>query len=112
MEKTLLWAEQHPEGTTHQLLRRLARRNGLYGRLKHTDCGAEQSRKLAVDAHDYRVESKRIRNGYVLFGDDNAIPAPDHLHNWYDFWDAELGQPIQEKAVQHQGVAGLFLREF
>ena len=51
-------------------------------------------------------------DGYVLFGDDNAIPVRDHLHNWYDFWDAELGLPIQEKAVQYQGVEGLFVRAF
>ena len=51
-------------------------------------------------------------DGYVLFGDDNAIPAPDHLHNWYDFWDADLGQPIQEKATQYQGIEGLFVRAF
>ena len=51
-------------------------------------------------------------DGYVLFGDDNAIPVPDHLHNWYDFWDADLGQPTQEKAVQYQDVAGLFIREY
>lgn len=50
--------------------------------------------------------------GYVLFGDDNAIPTPDHLHNWYDFWDADLGQPIQGKAVQYRGVIGFFIREF
>lgn len=33
-------------------------------------------------------------NGYVLFGDDNAQPSPDHLHNWYGFWDADLGKPL------------------
>jgi hypothetical protein len=51
-------------------------------------------------------------DGYVLFGDDNAIPSPDHLHNWYDFWDTNLGQPLQEKAVQYGDVVGLFTREF
>ena len=40
------------------------------------------------------------------------MPTPDHLHNWYDFWDADLGQPIQEKAVQYQGITGFFIREF
>ena len=51
-------------------------------------------------------------DGYVLFADDNAIPSPDHLHNWYDFWDVDLGQPIQEKAIEYEGVTGLFIREF
>ena len=49
---------------------------------------------------------------YVLFGDNNAIPAPDHLHNWYDFWDADLGKPIQDRAVQYRDATGLFIREF
>ena len=40
------------------------------------------------------------------------IPVSDHLHNWYDFWDADLGQPTQEKAVQYQAVVGFFIREF
>lgn len=51
-------------------------------------------------------------DGYVLFGDDNAIPVSDHLHNWYNFWDADLGRPIQEKAIAYQGIQGLFIREF
>ena len=48
----------------------------------------------------------------VVFGDDNAEPTVDHLHNWYDFWDADLGQPVGPKRATHQGVDGLFIREF
>ena len=48
----------------------------------------------------------------VVFGDDNAEPTVDHLHNWYDFWDADLGQPVGPKGTTHQGVDGLFIREF
>ena len=32
-------------------------------------------------------------NGYVLFADPNPLKTPDHLHNWYPFWDVELGKP-------------------
>ena len=35
-----------------------------------------------------------------------------HDHYWYDFWDANLGQPIGPKAQQYQNVEGLFIREF
>lgn len=42
-------------------------------------------------------------NGYVLFGDDNAQPSPDHLHNWYDFWDANLGKPLSAGKKQQDG---------
>ena len=48
----------------------------------------------------------------VVFGDDNAEPTVDHLHNWYDFWDADLGQPVGPKGTTPDGTDGLFVREF
>ena len=36
----------------------------------------------------------------------------DHDHYWYDFWDADLGQPISEKAQLYENRDGLFIREF
>ena len=36
----------------------------------------------------------------------------DHDHYWYDFWDADLGQPIGEKAQLYKNQDGLFIREF
>ncbi|RKU14019.1 hypothetical protein C6502_02395 [Candidatus Poribacteria bacterium] len=35
-----------------------------------------------------------------------------HDHYWYDFWDADLGRPIGEKAIAYQDIEGLFVREF
>ena len=40
-----------------------------------------------------------------------------HDHYWYDFWDADLGQPIGEKAQLYETpkgitINGLFIREF
>jgi hypothetical protein len=35
-----------------------------------------------------------MSNGYCLFGDPDALPTPDHLHDWYDFWDRSLGRPL------------------
>lgn len=32
-------------------------------------------------------------NGYVLFADPNSLPSGDHLHDWYSFWDTDLGRP-------------------
>lgn len=32
-------------------------------------------------------------DGYLLYGDPNPLKTPDHLHDWYDFWDVELGNP-------------------
>ena len=33
-------------------------------------------------------------NGYALFADANPLPSSDHLHDWYAFWDADLGRPV------------------
>jgi Hypothetical glycosyl hydrolase family 15 len=33
-------------------------------------------------------------NGYALFADANGLPTPDHLHNWYPFWDQSLGRAV------------------
>ena len=46
-------------------------------------------------------------DGYVLF--TNGL---GHRHLWYDFWDADLGQPVGEKAQQYQEIDGLYIREF
>ncbi|RKU19755.1 hypothetical protein C6503_07525 [Candidatus Poribacteria bacterium] len=111
MEKTLLWAEQHL---------RTPRINCLEGWRVVTDyMGDLNTRVTERDSPENQRWMRMITtlslthsDGYVLFGDDNAIPVPDHLHNWYDFWDADLGQPTQDRAVQYQDVTGLFIREF
>ena len=35
-----------------------------------------------------------------------------HQHYWYDFWDADLGQPMSKKGQLYEGTEGLFIREF
>ena len=35
-----------------------------------------------------------------------------HQHYWYDFWDADLGQPVSGKGQLYHGRDGLFIREF
>jgi hypothetical protein len=37
--------------------------------------------------------SLTLSNGYCLFSDPNPLPTPDHLHEWYDFWNKSLGRP-------------------
>lgn len=32
-------------------------------------------------------------DGYCLFADPNELPTPDHLHDWYPFWDSRLDKP-------------------
>ena len=52
-------------------------------------------------------------NGYVLFSDPNSLPTPDHLHDWYPFWDKSLGRPIGPPAVlNHPDLSGAYTRQF
>ena len=58
-------------------------------------------------------------DGYVLYtdgqrGDPFPIPAfgTHHVHLWYDFWNADIGQPVGPKAQLYEDTDGLFIREF
>lgn len=31
-------------------------------------------------------------DGSVLYGDPDDLPTPDHLHDWYTFWDQKIGR--------------------
>ncbi len=46
-------------------------------------------------------------DGYVLYN-----IGVNHHHYWYDFWSADLGQPIGETGQPYEDSAGLFIREF
>jgi hypothetical protein len=48
-------------------------------------------------------------SGSVLFGDPNPLPTPDHLHDWYAFWNVKLGHPIGPRSERPDGLS---LREF
>ncbi len=44
-------------------------------------------------------------DGSVLFGDPNPLPQPDHMHDWYAFWDADIGDPIGPRIDREDGLA-------
>lgn len=44
-----------------------------------------------------------VSDGYVLFGDPNPLPTPDHLHDWYPLWDLPLGRPKGPGAKRPDG---------
>lgn len=50
-----------------------------------------------------------LSDGYCLFSDPNPLPTPDHLHDWYAFWEKELGQPTGEAV---EGERGAYRRNF
>ena len=47
-------------------------------------------------------------DGYVVFKD-----ILNDYHHWYDFWDADLGQPVGPKSqLYDEDIPGLYIREF
>jgi hypothetical protein len=48
-------------------------------------------------------------DGYCLFSDPNPLPSGDHRHNWYPFWDSNLGKPMGDGTTREDGTV---LREF
>lgn len=44
-----------------------------------------------------------MSDGYCLFSDPNPLPSPDHLHDWYDFWDKGLGRPVRAGTQRADG---------
>jgi hypothetical protein len=48
-------------------------------------------------------------DGYALYADPNPLKTPDHFHNWYPFWDADLGLPVGKRADREDGAS---IREF
>jgi len=50
-----------------------------------------------------------VSDGYCLFSDPNSLPAPDHLHDWYPFWEKSLGRPLSDGFLRSDGA---WQREF
>ena len=47
--------------------------------------------------------SMTASDGYTLFADPNPLATPDHLHDWYSFWDTDLGTPVEEGYLRDDG---------
>ena len=50
-----------------------------------------------------------VSDGSVLYADPNPLKTPDHLHDWYDFWEIPLGRP-RSRLIERED--GALLREF
>ncbi len=53
-----------------------------------------------------------LSNGYALFGDPNFLATPDHAHDWYDFWNVDLGTPLEPPRTDRDRIDGGFVRRF
>ena len=56
----------------------------------------------------FTTMSLTLSDGYALY--TTGIYYQDHF--WYDFWDADLGQPISPRAQPYRNVPSLYIREF
>jgi hypothetical protein len=83
------------------------------------DCGACAGDPAAIQARgrgdlalmrEVTTLSLTNSDGYVLFGDPDALPTPDHLHDWYPFWNKSLGRPAGPKGVRSKD--GAYRRAF
>ena len=96
VEDTLLWLEQNL---------RTPRINALEGWAIPSESPDSPNNLRWMRA--FTALSLTHSDGYVLFTE-----AINHTHYWYDFWDADLGQPVGEKAQVYEGRDGLYIREY
>ena len=97
LEDTLRWAEK--ELKSPQI-------NGLEGWGFQNESPDSPLNRRWMRA--FTTLSLTFSDGYILYNSDR-----DHFHYWYDFWDADLGQPVGEKAqLYSKDIPGLYIREF
>ena len=106
IESTLLWAEKNLQEPLINCLEGWGIKN------EPLDSPKNQQRMRL-----FTTMSLAFSDGYVLFSDTHVN---FHNHYWYDFWDADLGQPIGGNETKGQlyrnsdgvPIEGLFIREF
>ena len=109
----LIWAESHLRKPAITAL------EGWYG-CPTPDCRSGDPAQLQQQG---RADLGRMRfvttlslvfsNGYVLFSDPNPLPTPDHLHDWYPFWDKSLGKPTGPRAnLDRPDLSGAYTRRY
>ena len=79
--------------------------SGLEGRTIPTEPASSPTNRRWMRA--ITTLSLTHSDGYVLFSEQVKW-----THDWYDFWDADLGRPVGEKAQLYQGTDGLYIREY
>ena len=97
LEETLLWAESHVQEPRINALEGLA-----------LTAEVEDSPRNRQWMRLFTTMSLTLSDGYSMLSDG----TPDHHHYWYDFWDADLGQPVGAKGQRYRSEEGLYIREF
>ena len=81
-------------------------------RAPHINCLETWFHKSRADENLMRATttlSLTLSDCYCLFSDPNPLPTPDHLHNWYPFWEKKLGKAV---APGERKTDGTIVREF
>ena len=61
----------------------------------------------------FTTMSLTLSDGYALYTLGTIGGQKQYQkHIWYDFWDADLGQPVERTARRYQDTEGLYIREF
>ena len=96
IEQTLIWAETHF---------REPRINNLQG--FDLDAEPPDSPRNQQWMRIFTTMSLTLSDGYVQYQNSSHEEV-----YWYDFWDADLGQPIGEKGQFYKNRDGLYIREY
>ena len=81
--------------------------------LRYYESAFRTPRVNALEGWGDRRDLKRMRavttmgltqsDAFVLYADPNPLKTPDHLHDWYAFWDTKLGRPMGRGAATSDG---------
>ena len=99
IESTLLWGEQNLREPQINIL------EGWGIKSEPLD-GPKNKKRMRL----FTTMSLTFSDGYILYS--KGLHPFLKEHYWYDFYDADLGSPIQEKGQTYEGIEGLFIREF
>ena len=110
----------YPGGYTHEGLREIeSALLWLEGKMREPQINCLEGWGVPTEPPDSPTNRRWMRvfttmslthsDGYVLY---NHGTSGVHYHDWYDFWDADLGRPVGPTGQTHGGVKGLFIREF
>ncbi|RKU19255.1 hypothetical protein C6500_11185 [Candidatus Poribacteria bacterium] len=123
IESTVLWSEQNfrepqinalegrgiplepPDSARNQQMMRVITTLGL----THSDGYVCYAIGVTGIIHEHEYE---ISPGHEREHIEGKRHHHNHQHYWYDFWDADLGQPVGEKSQLYQNREGVFIREF
>jgi len=80
-----------------------AERNLKVPRINCVETWYHESRKDLQLMRATTTLAMTLSDGYCLFSDPNSLPTPDHRHDWYEFWDQNLGRSKTAGVVQPDG---------